>query len=109
MPSPVSPAPSDHHGEFTPDDLEAAGASGPVRDPGDVAPTDPRTVAALEHWQDLKFGLIVLWGLYTHLGQAGSWSLCRENSGAVMEMNEDFSEIGRATGRARMWERGAAK
>src|SRR5690625_583409 len=91
MPSPVSPAPSDHHGEFTPDDLEAAGASGPVRDPGYVAPTDPRTVAALEHWQDLKFGLIVHWGLYTHLGQAGSWSLCRENSGAFMEMNEDFT------------------
>src|SRR5699024_8049018 len=91
MPSPVSPAPSDQHREFTPDDLEAAGASGPVRDPGYVAPTDPRAVAALEHCHDLQFGLIVHCGLYTHLGHAGSWSLCRENTAAFMEMNEDFT------------------
>ena len=91
MPSTESHTTANHHDAFAPDDLEAAGAGGPVEDPGYVTPTDPRTAAALEHWQDLKFGLIVHWGLYTHLGQAGSWSLCRENTGAFMEMNEDFT------------------
>src|SRR5699024_12613224 len=89
--APAAPVLADHPGEATPDDLAAAGASGPVREPGYVAPTDPRAVAALEHWHDLKFGPIVHWGLYTHLGQAGPWSLCRENSGAFMEMNEDLT------------------
>ncbi|ASK66252.1 glycosyl hydrolase [Brachybacterium avium] len=82
--------PREETDDFTPDGLEAAGAGGPVQDTGYVRPTDPRTLAALEHWQDLKFGLIVHWGLYTHLGQAGSWSLCRENLAPFMAMNEDF-------------------
>lgn len=90
MPDPTVPAPTADLDDFAPDELEAAGAGGPVEDTGYVMPTDPRTISALEHWQDLKFGLIVHWGLYTHLNREGSWSLCRENVAPFMYMNEGF-------------------
>lgn len=46
-----------------------------------VWPTNPRTRAALEHWQDLKVGILIHWGIYSHIGHAGSWSLHREHLG----------------------------
>lgn len=58
--------------DFTADDLEAAGALGGSPDPGYIRPEDPRTQAALEHWQDLKVGVIIHWGLYSAIGQGGS-------------------------------------
>ena len=47
--------------------------------------TLPSDVAQkLEHWQDLKFGLMIHWGLYSQLGVVESWGLCREG--------QDFQE-----------------
>ncbi|WP_229070687.1 alpha-L-fucosidase [Actinoplanes sp. DH11] len=67
--------------DFTPDALEAAGALTAVPDPGYQWPADPRTRAALEHWRDLKVGVIMHWGIYSAIGQSGSWSLHREHLG----------------------------
>jgi len=33
----------------------------------------------LEGWQDLKFGLLMHWGLYAELGIVESWALCSED------------------------------
>lgn len=78
-------APHPEQADFTPDNMAAAGAVGAVVDEGYVWPEDPRTRAALEHWRSLKFGVIMHWGLYSMMGQDGSWSLCRENKGTFMD------------------------
>jgi alpha-L-fucosidase len=44
-----------------------------------VAPTDPLVQEKLEAWQDLKFGLLMHWGLYAQLGIVESWALCSED------------------------------
>lgn len=70
--------------DFTPDNLEAAGALSPTFDPGYEYPDDPQIGASLEHWRDLKFGVIIHWGIYTAIGQAGSWSLHRDRLGSLL-------------------------
>ena len=44
-----------------------------------VPPADPLVVETLEEWQDLKFGLLMHWGLYAQLGIVESWALCSED------------------------------
>ncbi|MBQ6046143.1 MAG: alpha-L-fucosidase [Bacteroidales bacterium] len=39
---------------------------------------DPAVVARLEEWQDLKFGFMVHWGMYSQWGIVESWSICNE-------------------------------
>lgn len=41
-------------------------------------PNDPLVVENLTNWQDLKFGVIIHWGLYSQLGVVESWSICSE-------------------------------
>ena len=41
-------------------------------------PTEPDVKAKLEKWQDLKFGIIIHWGLYAVPGIMESWNLCSE-------------------------------
>jgi hypothetical protein len=41
-------------------------------------PTDPLVSKKLDAWQDLKFGMIIHWGLYAEAGIIESWSLCSE-------------------------------
>ncbi|MDR1414744.1 MAG: alpha-L-fucosidase [Odoribacteraceae bacterium] len=41
-------------------------------------PTDPAVRERLEAWQDLKFGMLIHWGLYSQLGIVESWSICSE-------------------------------
>ena len=41
-------------------------------------PTDPLVIAKLEKWRDLKFGMIIHWGLYAEAGIIESWSLVSE-------------------------------
>lgn len=67
--------------DFTPDELEAAGAVHAMPDPGYQWPENPSTLAALEHWQDIKLGVIIHWGIYSYIGQGGSWSLHRDRLG----------------------------
>lgn len=53
---------------------------GDIYDPsfGYQAPEDPLTRKNLKEWQDLKFGLILHWGLYSEAGISESWPLCGE-------------------------------
>ena len=44
-----------------------------------VLPTDPVVREKLDAWQDLKFGLLMHWGLYAQLGIVESWALCSED------------------------------
>ena len=42
-------------------------------------PTDSLVVKKLKQWQDLKFGVLIHWGLYAVPGIVESWSICDEN------------------------------
>ncbi|HEY3370178.1 MAG TPA: alpha-L-fucosidase [Prolixibacteraceae bacterium] len=42
-------------------------------------PTDAKVLSKLDHWQDLKFGMIIHWGLYAVPGIIESWELCSED------------------------------
>lgn len=42
-------------------------------------PSDPQVKQKLEQWQDLKFGVILHWGLYAVPGMIESWALCSED------------------------------
>ena len=44
-----------------------------------VAPTEPAVQAKLEQWKNLKFGMIIHWGLYAVPGIVESWSICAED------------------------------
>ncbi|MET7817963.1 alpha-L-fucosidase [Micromonospora zamorensis] len=82
---------ADGPADFTPDALEAAGALTAVPDPGYQWPSDPRTRAALEHWRDIKVGVIIHWGIYSAIGQSGSWSLHRERLGEFTDPTTDWT------------------
>lgn len=42
-------------------------------------PTDPQVVNKLKQWQDLKFGVLMHWGVYSVPGIVESWSICDED------------------------------
>jgi len=42
-------------------------------------PDDPLVMKNLENWRDLKFGIIIHWGLYAVPGIIESWELCSED------------------------------
>lgn len=42
-------------------------------------PTDSLVLKKLDQWQDLKFGVIFHWGLYSVPGIVESWALCSED------------------------------
>lgn len=42
-------------------------------------PSDLAVRANLEHWRDLKFGIIIHWGIYAVPGIVESWSICNED------------------------------
>lgn len=44
-----------------------------------IPPQDSLTAEKLEKWQDLKFGVIFHWGLYSIPGIVESWSICSED------------------------------
>lgn len=41
-------------------------------------PKEPEVRQKLENWRDLKFGMIIHWGLYAVPGIIESWSICNE-------------------------------
>lgn len=41
-------------------------------------PSDPLVLKKLDHWRDLKFGVLFHWGLYAVPGIVESWALCSE-------------------------------
>ncbi len=40
--------------------------------------TDPIILNRIEQWQDLKFGFMAHWGMYSQWGVVESWSICNE-------------------------------
>ena len=44
-----------------------------------IWPTDPKVVAKLQDWQDLKFGVLLHWGLYSVPGMVESWAITSED------------------------------
>ena len=44
-----------------------------------VVPTDSAVIEKLDRWQDLKFGVLFHWGLYSVPGIVESWSICSED------------------------------
>ena len=48
------------------------------RSAGYVWPEDSKVREKLDRWQDLKFGVILHWGLYAVPGIVESWSICSE-------------------------------
>jgi len=46
---------------------------------GYVWPDDPAVLESLEKWQDMKFGVLFHWGLYSIPGIVESWNLCNED------------------------------
>ncbi|OKL49068.1 glycosyl hydrolase [Boudabousia liubingyangii] len=76
--------------DFAPDDLAAAGAVGSKPDPGYIYPDSPLTQKSLSRWRDLKLGVIIHWGLYTAINQAGSWSLHRGHLGTFTDKPDSF-------------------
>ena len=42
-------------------------------------PTDPQVLAKLSDWQDLKFGVLFHWGVYSVPGMVESWAICDED------------------------------
>ena len=42
-------------------------------------PTDPAVLEKLDRWQDLKFGVLMHWGLYSVPGIVESWNICNED------------------------------
>ena len=42
-------------------------------------PTDPAVLEKLDQWQDLKFGVLMHWGLYSVPGIVESWNICNED------------------------------
>ena len=41
-------------------------------------PTDPQVLEKLDQWQDLKFGVLMHWGIYATQGMVESWAICNE-------------------------------
>jgi len=54
-------------------------AQEPASNQAYISPPDPLVAEKLEAWQDLKFGLLMHWGLYAQLGIVESWALCSED------------------------------
>ncbi len=60
-----------------------------------VPETDPLVLKNLEHWQDLKFGLLMHWGPYSQWGVVESWSICAEDEGWCRRNLPDYVEYKR--------------
>ncbi|MDR1779356.1 MAG: alpha-L-fucosidase [Tannerella sp.] len=57
-----------------------------------IYPTEPKVLETLDKWQDLKFGIIIHWGLYSYLDCVESWNLCynfNEGKGRPSTMTYD--------------------
>lgn len=54
---------------------------------GYVRPSDPAVREKLDRWQDLKFGVLFHWGLYSVPGIVESWSICSEDEEWISRKN----------------------
>ena len=61
-----------------------------------VKEKDPLVLKKLDHWQDLKFGLMMHWGTYSQWGIVESWSLCSEDEPWCKRKMDDYCEYKKA-------------
>ena len=73
----------------------AGAAAAQPEDERYVPETDPQVLAKLEHWQDIKFGLLMHWGPYSQWGVVESWSICAEDEGWCKRSQDDYIEYKR--------------
>jgi alpha-L-fucosidase len=66
--------------------------SGQNEDARYVPETDPLVHKNIEHWQDLKFGLLMHWGAYSQWGVVESWSICAEDENWCRRKLSDYIE-----------------
>ncbi len=57
-----------------------------------VPETDPLVLEKLDHWQDVKFGLLMHWGPYSQWGVVESWSICAEDEGWCRRKTDNYME-----------------
>jgi len=62
---------------------------------GYVAEQDPLVKKKLDHWQNLKFGLMMHWGTYSQMGVLESWSICSEPEDWIKRPNNNYEEYKR--------------
>ena len=60
-----------------------------------VRETDPLVLKNLDHWQDIKFGLLMHWGPYSQWGVVESWSICAEDEGWCKRSQADYIDYKR--------------
>jgi alpha-L-fucosidase len=73
-----------------------AGAAAPQQEDERYVPeTDPLVLKNLEHWQDIKFGLLMHWGPYSQWGVVESWSICAEDEGWCKRNLSDYIDYKR--------------
>ena len=75
--------------------LAARGAPAQADDERYVRETDPLVQRNLEHWQDLKLGLLMHWGPYSQWGVTESWTICAEDEEWCQRSHEDYVEYKR--------------
>jgi alpha-L-fucosidase len=73
----------------------AGAASAQHEDERYVPETDPKVLQKIEHWQDVKFGLLMHWGPYSQWGIVESWSICAEDEGWCTRTQADYVEYKR--------------
>lgn len=56
-----------------------------------IPETDPLVLKNLEHWQDVKFGLLMHWGAYSQWGIVESWSICPEDEDWCRRDDQDYN------------------
>ncbi len=61
-----------------------------------VPETDALVRQKLDHWQDLKLGLLMHWGTYSQWGIVESWSLCSEDEPWCKRSMDDYGEYKKA-------------
>jgi alpha-L-fucosidase len=66
--------------------------SGQNEDARYVPETDSLVLKNIEHWQDLKFGLLMHWGAYSQWGVVESWSICAEDENWCRRKLSDYIE-----------------
>lgn len=45
-----------------------------------IWPTEQEVLENINKWQNIKFGMLIHWGLYSELGVVESWSICSEEA-----------------------------
>ena len=60
--------------------------------------TDPIILNRISEWQDLKFGFMMHWGMYSQWGVVESWSICNEpwinrNGANYVDYKHDYQNL----------------